>query len=105
MPCTSAKSRIGCHVQGNINITQDVVRAISILPGRPCRGVSREGFRGLEHPPSLPDSLKYYLFVSNYYYLCFDDSVYKAGQTKFTVYRHKVFDFACGQAVITQISN
>ena len=24
---------------------------------------------------------------------------HKAGQTKFTVYRHKVFDFACGQAV------
>ena len=23
----------------------------------------------------------------------------KAGQTKFTVYRHKVFDFACGRAV------
>ena len=31
--------------------------------------------------------------------------VYKAGQTKFTVYRHKVFDFACGRAVIIQISN
>ena len=29
----------------------------------------------------------------------------KAGQTKFTVYRHKVFDFACGRAVIIQISN
>ena len=29
----------------------------------------------------------------------------KAGQTKFTVYRHKGFDFACGRAVIIQISN
>ena len=28
----------------------------------------------------------------------------KAGQTKFTVYRHRFFDFACGRAVI-QISN
>ena len=27
------------------------------------------------------------------------------GQTKFTVYHHKVFDFACGWAVIIQISN
>ena len=36
MPRTSAKSCIGCHVQGNSNITQDVVRAISILPGRTC---------------------------------------------------------------------
>ena len=32
-------------------------------------------------------------------------SIYKACQTKFTVYRHKLFDFACGQAVIIQISN
>ena len=32
-------------------------------------------------------------------------TLYKAGQTKFTVYRHKVFDFACGRAVIIQISN
>ena len=29
----------------------------------------------------------------------------KVGQTKFTVYRHKVFDFACGRVVIIQISN
>jgi len=28
----------------------------------------------------------------------------KAGQTKFTVYRHKIFYFACGRAVIIQIS-
>ena len=27
----------------------------------------------------------------------------KAGQTKFTVYRHKIFYFACGRAVIIQI--
>ena len=31
--------------------------------------------------------------------------VHKVGQTKFTVYRHKVFNFACGLAVIIQISN
>ena len=29
---------------------------------------------------------------------------YKAVETKFTVYRHKVFDFACGRSVIIQIS-
>ena len=29
---------------------------------------------------------------------------HKAGQTKFTVYRHKIFYFECGQAVIIQIS-
>ena len=28
-----------------------------------------------------------------------------AGQIKFTVYRHNIFYFACGQAVIIQISN
>ena len=28
-----------------------------------------------------------------------------AGQTKFTVYRHKVFDFECGWAVIIEISD
>ena len=28
----------------------------------------------------------------------------KAGQTKFTVYHHKIFYFACGRAVIIQIS-
>ena len=33
---TSAKSCIGCHAQGYINITKNVVRAISILPGSPC---------------------------------------------------------------------
>ena len=38
--CTSTISRIGCHAQGNINITQDVVRAISILPSCPCAYVS-----------------------------------------------------------------
>ena len=32
-------------------------------------------------------------------------SVAKAGQTKFTVYRHNIFYFACGRAVIIQISN
>jgi hypothetical protein len=30
---------------------------------------------------------------------------YKAGQTEFTVYRHRIFDFACGRTVIIQISN
>ena len=30
---------------------------------------------------------------------------FKARQTEFTVYRHKVFDFACGRAVNIQISN
>ena len=29
----------------------------------------------------------------------------KARQTKFTVYRHRLFDFACGQVAIIQISN
>ena len=29
----------------------------------------------------------------------------KAGQTKFTVYRHRFFDFACGRAIIIQMSN
>ena len=29
----------------------------------------------------------------------------KARQTKFTVYRHEVFDFACGREVIIQNSN
>jgi len=29
---------------------------------------------------------------------------HKAGQTKFTVYRHRIFYFACGRAVIIQIS-
>ena len=33
-----------------------------------------------------------------------EDQEYMAGQTKFTVYRHKIFYFACGRAVITQIS-
>ena len=28
-----------------------------------------------------------------------------AGQTKFTVYHHNIFYFACGRAVIIQISN
>ena len=28
----------------------------------------------------------------------------EAGQTKFTVYHHKIFCFACGRAVIIQIS-
>ena len=32
-------------------------------------------------------------------------SYHKARQTKFTVYHHRRFDFACGQAVIIQISN
>ena len=31
--------------------------------------------------------------------------ILKVGQTKFTVYRHKVFDFECGRVVIIQISN
>ena len=32
-------------------------------------------------------------------------SIHKAGQTKFTVYRHNIFYFACGRVVIIQISN
>ena len=31
--------------------------------------------------------------------------LYKAEQTKFTVYRCNIFYFACGRAVIIQISN
>ena len=33
-----------------------------------------------------------------------EDQEYMAGQTKFTVYRHKIFYFACGRVVIIQIS-
>jgi hypothetical protein len=33
------------------------------------------------------------------------NSCNKAGQTEFTVYRHRLFDFACGRAVIFHISN
>ncbi len=33
------------------------------------------------------------------------DQTNKVGQTEFTVYRHRLFDFACGRAVIIQISN
>ena len=32
-------------------------------------------------------------------------NIHKAGQTKFTVYRHNIFYFACGRVVIIQISN
>ena len=35
---------------------------------------------------------------------CYDTLIAKAGQTKFAVYRHKVFNFACRRAVIIQIS-
>ena len=32
-------------------------------------------------------------------------SIHKVWQTKFTVYRHKLFDFACRRVVVIQISN
>ena len=41
-------------------------------------------------------------FGGSWYYA---PGYYKAGQTKFTVYCHKDFNFACGLVVIIQISN
>ena len=62
---TSAKSRVGCDVQGNINITQDVVRAISILHGRPCAYVLHT-----KHVKTLLLCLKNDLAIQQFFFLC-----------------------------------
>ena len=69
--------------------------------------VSRVSFQGLYGRVSLQGlygGSKYH--VSIHVHALFHHAVtHKTRQTKFTVYRHRLFDFACGQAVIIQISN
>ena len=70
-------SYICTHWLGDNNQTIDLHAAEQVQYY--IRGMSREGLRGLEHPLAYLTSLKYYLspIIISYFYLCFDDSVYK----------------------------